>query len=75
MVVLFSLLIVFFSFRQYKFNDTSGIYRARCCYFLADMFLLLLFRQYDQWYRALRLLAAGGLPQGTDVKTARYLHT
>lgn len=31
------------------------------------------FPQYDQWYRALRLLAAGGLPQGTDVKTARYV--
>eukprot|EP00903_Cladosiphon_okamuranus_P008706 g8340.t1 len=28
-------------------------------------------KMYDQWYRALRLLAAGGLPQGTDVKTAR----
>ena len=40
-------------------------------FFPTSLFLLLR-RQYDQWYRALRLLAAGGLPQSTDVKTARY---
>ncbi|CAM9219017.1 unnamed protein product, partial [Scytosiphon promiscuus] len=28
-------------------------------------------RMYDQWYLALRLLSSGGLPEGTDVKTAR----
>lgn len=28
--------------------------------------------QYDQWYRALRLLAGGELAEYTDAKTARY---